>query len=476
MSASTRRRRSGFTLIELIVVIAIIMALAALLLAVGPRLMGLSKDTVTTGRMSQIQVALQQAEPGAQGRTAAAFAAVTGEALRFDSLRNVIATITGRDGVNLRSTGEPASRYLPPNLGNRWELIPDIDKWVDPQPSLENVITFLDRQISAGPDPKPLLGEDIGNGYRRHDFYVTVGMRGVRIEGKDEKVERWNPYDASRSRLGETLDRTLEALPPPAPEGEERKRKRSWYLERWPNLVELQKKDDKGQFIVEQSAWALSDWDQDEPGTVPVIWAWPWGERIISRVRGTQIDQVEPHTLADLSPLATLRLLQLAGFVTADDAGAARWRDSTSSAEPWSDRWGHPLVVVAAAMQAPRYDFEVNDTYAHLPSGTEQPKDSSTLLGGRDYLLARAKDTYGHTQMVYVAVGAIGPHLREALARPWEAAADARTLRRLWLQIREVCKAEEWTASSFANPPWKDVRVGRQGRERCLLSKPDTIR
>jgi prepilin-type N-terminal cleavage/methylation domain-containing protein len=168
-------------------------------------------------------------------------------------------------------------------------------------------------------------------------------------------------------------------------------------------------------------------------------------------------NQAQPYDLGYLSPLRTLALLEASGLLSPDDE--PKFRSDRRSRQPWNDAWGNPLVVVYALFQPERF---------HRAWDAENR---------RDLLLHGAQKAYGYTRSLYLAVGAIGPTIRDrgtlaALAASSDRAGDAAPLRELWLQVRDTDRANEWTEASFDDPAWKDVRDRRQGGERCFLTAP----
>jgi prepilin-type N-terminal cleavage/methylation domain-containing protein len=170
----------------------------------------------------------------------------------------------------------------------------------------------------------------------------------------------------------------------------------------------------------------------------------------------TTANQPLPYDLGYLSPLRTVALLQAAGVLGLDDAPL--YRTDRRTRQPWNDAWGRPLVVAYALFQPERF---------HRVWDVENR---------RDLLLHGAQKAYKYSRSLYLAVGAVGPTVRENAALADLAAsdgpADAAALRRLWLQVRDTAKANEWTEASFDAPPWKDVRDRKQAGERCFLTAP----
>lgn len=478
------KHRAAFTLIELLVVVAIIALLAALLLSgIGP-LRQKMKALATTRTMQQVLSTMEQYGTGGIDLPSAIHTAATGTELRLAPLRKVFDTLIGTYSLDITKAKRQSD--FPPNVGNRWEFHwwnkpPGPRSWPFPDTRLDYVLTFPSREISRLSPYRTF--EVYGDNLDTHSHPTTDGD-GINKDWLGDAIKKRR---ANESPLGETLDRTLEVVP-------DGKRPPSWYRERWPNIFETTRGagDD---LKYEQIVWPPSDWDQDEPGEVPPIWPWPWGKSMLTRQFGRAIDQRDRHDLGQLSPLATIQLLQLAGIVEADDAGAAAYRGNRGPKQPWNDAWGNPLVLVWAECMAPRYEFVADargnpypgartagaeflelERIAHPLAGPVL-KVSEHMHGGRDYLYQRAKDTYGFARAAYVAVGALGPQVRGGpLTTPWAAEEDRKKLRDFWVQIREVTAASDWTEKSFDQPPWSGTRDRRSGGERCFVSTPQILR
>jgi prepilin-type N-terminal cleavage/methylation domain-containing protein len=163
--------------------------------------------------------------------------------------------------------------------------------------------------------------------------------------------------------------------------------------------------------------------------------------------------------LGQCSPLRTVDLLQVAGVLEPGAAGIAAYANDRSPQRPWNDTWGNPLIVVYAVFHPERAQFTV--------AGTNR----------RDFLWHASRERYGYAKSVYIAVGSSGPVLRAPLAVGDAAGAPAQ-LRDRWNQIRDTCRAVEWTEDSFGSPPsdWSSYRKASKvvagAKETCLLLAP----
>jgi type II secretory pathway pseudopilin PulG len=161
-------------------------------------------------------------------------------------------------------------------------------------------------------------------------------------------------------------------------------------------------------------------------------------------------DNPYPFDLGQLSPLRTVELLSVIGLL---DGGATAYAADRNPNRPWNDLWGNPLIIAYAVFHPSRHS-----------NG-----------GLRDRYVKGALKQYGYAKALYLAVGATGPALRAGIAAD---AATPASLRDRWLQIRDTCRAAEWTELTWAAPPgdWREYRKGVQTvdgtRETCLLSAP----
>lgn len=433
--------RRAFTLVELLVVIAILAILVGLMLVAIPQAIFAAKRAATGQRLENILAALQ-----------------------------------------LYGQGSGQSPYLIMRYGLRTPLISD-DGTIDPLKTMGDDLQWQPLRSVAvsvwgGKSSAPMIADRKGiipntaftqtasvlsYGFRSSDW--TWYMDDDAPAGCANKIASLRTYD--RSQLGENWDTTQEVMPV----GVTGAPKTKWFRARWPRV------------------WPVSDWDQASPGRVPVRWDSPWGR---ARIDPQNLTPTAPaaRSLDQLSPLDSIRLLQIAGILPAGAQGEAAYRQERSADKPWNDRWGNPLVLVSAVFLPPRSEVcenrilpKTGEGYSSsrlallgLPSsfgeGTPWP-----YVGGnpRDALLSRYSEA-GFSRAVYVAVGAPGPKVRDALPSPWTAVQDPVVLRNLWLQVREVCKASEWNENALVAPPWNGSRLGKLGGMRSMLSAPFEIR
>jgi prepilin-type N-terminal cleavage/methylation domain-containing protein len=169
-----------------------------------------------------------------------------------------------------------------------------------------------------------------------------------------------------------------------------------------------------------------------------------------------------PFDMGWMSPLATIQLLQVAGIVPPGIAGANQYRTDRTPSQPWNDAWGNPLVVVYALFQPERYS---------------RVFDSQNR---RDLLLRGALEAYHYNRSVYLAVAAPGQHLDTVdypnISTNWASSQDGVVLSAYWKQVRSVCGAVNWNESAFTAPPWKDVQIGKLNSCLSLLTAPTEIK
>ncbi len=165
-----------------------------------------------------------------------------------------------------------------------------------------------------------------------------------------------------------------------------------------------------------------------------------------------------PFDLGWLSPLKSIQLMQAAGIIPPGAAGLDAYRNDRRAHQPWNDAWGSPLIVVYAIFQPQRYQRAFD------------------LQNRRDLFIHGSLSSYQYARSLYLAVGAAGYTRNPGVPATWIAADDATVQRDYWLQIRDVCKASDWTESSFTSPPWKDVRVKKKNGKKCLLSTPNELK
>lgn len=517
-SGQQRVSPRAFTLIELLVVIAIILVLAALIVGAGRSLLGdRAKVLLTTQRMNQALTGLSQYTSGSD--LVPRLQALAGLDLNLVSLRTVVSRI---DAL-MEETGSDFSAvqrevHLPPNIGNRWEagqvklrdgrphhsgVLQDPMNsrpfWPSPETNLDSVVTFIDRQISIGsgsPDNAvfshyPNLGEyQAINGTDDYVFmtvwddvtesaYIAEGSNWRRLPSISGK---FLARRGSASAKGETLDGTMEVYPGDAI------RNADWYRSAWPNLIEAPPfNGPDGEVLFSQHSWPLSDWDQSVPGDNPPIWHWPWGKRVFTRIEGRLVDQIEytadgagglqSRTLADLSPLYSMQLLQAAGVLPAGEDGMTTYRSDRDPSRGWNDAWGSPIILGIAHFMPARYDYDdVNDLLRHDPSGEDIPRPTSTMFGGRDYFLKKAETTYGYRRSFYVSTGSVGDAYLDIVSDSWEADQDSEMLRDLWKHLTDVTEAERWDGHAMTRPLWGDYLTMEHNSSTYFLSSPIEIK
>jgi len=164
---------------------------------------------------------------------------------------------------------------------------------------------------------------------------------------------------------------------------------------------------------------------------------------------------LEARSVADMSPIFTIGLLQVAEVLPAGSAGVEAYRNDRDPDAPWNDPYGNPLVVGCFSFLAPRTD------------GYQVP---------RDRIYRAYRQTYGTGRAVSFAIGAAGRRLRTSMPSEWsDIDTDKSTLRALWTQILDVTKASEWNETAFDDSPWNGLRAEDAGRERCYLSEPFSV-
>ena len=444
--------RNGFTLIELLVSMSILAILVGLLIVAIPAALFAAKRAGTGQRLQNILSAIQLygQNSGQQPYLIMRHAMRTPlikpdgsvdpvetmpDDLRWQPLRSVVTSVWG-------------SQSSAPMIASRKTLIPNL---------------AFTQEVASTP-------------YRfSSDDWVWL-MDALAPPAVANKLASLQTL--SLSQIGENLDITQE-VQPISVSGTPYV---AWFRSRWPR------------------AWPASDWDLPIPGRFPVRWDSPWGRGAIDPV--TLIQTVpSARTLAELSPLDSLRLLQVAGVLPAGATGEKIYRQDRSPNKPWNDRWGQPLVVVSAVFVPPRSEVCVLAVNKRL-GWSSADRDlgiyrltkilgvMSTAKGDfdesagwkyasgtpRDELLSRYARGAGFNRAVYVAVGAAGPDLTNPLPATWTAAEDPVALRNLWLQVRDVCRADEWTEKAFMKPPWNGYRSASKGRLRCQLSAPIEIK
>ena len=523
----TGAKNQGFTLIELLIVVSIILILMGLIISGMGSVKDKAKILQTEQRMSQVLTGLAQYSQSTD--IAAQLQGLVGFQRDFLPLRQIVNQLTGEYGLDLVNTASrgsyptngslgvgkaltyPSDGHLPPNIGVRWENAYRTDQasrrashaiWkVGKATNIESIITFKERQYSSVADTKGSTNTilnvypDLADIHTfSHGFAMLVAWDDIIDWSQRDKWKYWTGINGVHGRswawghkrgtvstLGETLDKTIEIKP-------DQIRSADWYVEQWPNVTEQIVPASNGDPIFIQDAYAESDWNQTTPGTIPVVWHSPWGKPVISRNEGTVLTQIEyqldsstgdlrQRTMGDMSPLASLALLQAAGVVPPGTDGASAYRTDRSPDKIWNDAWGAPLVVAHAMYLAPRYDFDdVNDLMFHNEAGQYTIKDSFSMLGGRDWLYRKAEETYQYARSFYVAVGSYGQEYYTVIPESWEAADESVVMRDLWNGIESLTNFSEWTGESFSNPPWQGFRNELVGETQSLISTPVEIK
>jgi type II secretory pathway pseudopilin PulG len=438
----------AFSLVELIVVMAIILTVSSLIIALLPRIRRSADLTVTGSRIQDVTSALQMTTTGGSRaadlqrralstRTLTAAGADAGtsqfDTLEMRPLRDVISqVISGRTFADLAI--------------NRRTMVPNI--------------AFSRAAALCTASTASLVAAD----------WIPYTDAGHPFPNRAAATMN----DVSLSTMGERLEDTLEAWPsglasPPT---------LAWFRMRWP------------------TSWPVADWDQPSPGRIPVRWGSPWGRNplLIGPNGVTEGPIPAVRNLGELSPLDSIALLQAAGILEEGTTGAQDYRQDRGKGKRWNDRWGNPLVVVSAAFQPNRHEANARLITAPAAGASSWPArwatigyafvSPSTYVAGqpRDAMIQAYRQQYGSASAIYLAVGAVGPVLRTPLPTTWTSTEDAVALRNLWLQIRDTAQASLWTENGFRTPPWSGVRRGKFGDvgvsgaalsgEICLLDAP----
>ncbi len=324
--ASTMAR--GFSLVELLVVITIILVLAGLVIVIGGRVLSEMVDrSVMQRKAEQVVAGLAQYQTSdGQDRGLAVINGATGTSLRFGTLRNILDRLTGTYGLDLNLDTASVAKDdtdrlpLPPGIGTRyrsyamvklmnptnnmWVIPGRLDKFAVTDIALDEVITFRNRMIRFRWDPYDRYPLGLG-GVPEHAlaFGTKMSIADHYSDVFEFRTSRWGDavlntyprYDARISPIGESLDRTLEVMPD-----------RIWYageyLARWPRLIQqfstvggatrYVSKGLDASGAVRDTVWPTWNWQAGDP--TPVIWPWPWGKKVLRRRDSiAALDQIE---------------------------------------------------------------------------------------------------------------------------------------------------------------------------------------
>ena len=521
------RLRQGFTLIEMLVVLAIIGILAGLLIAGLGSYIRTARVRVSTQRMHHIADALR-ACTAFDGSVTLALQeqAGLGGALRFARLPEVYNRVRmdgggdtpgqrnhgGNPGGQPDPTDPDRARFFPPPFfggGQHFDYlfnpVPVYSTWryleVDAASVWANILEVL--PPATGPIPGdygPMNNRGILASHYRHNDILSDnwyhrhwphrwprtnwnqdepgddppilrfpwGSPGLRIDGSpvDPAVSHdsvVNYFDARFLRSGFHHDEQHPAT----------------------HLIISERRYNRWRLAV-HNRWAVFGHIRYNNGQIiPLTGEYPYIEDQEDAVYHQRSDgsdatvvpnQPEPFDVGLMSPLRTIALLQVAGILAADEEGAEQYRHDRSPQAPWNDQWGHPLVVAFALFQPERY----------LTIGRGDSLRMTRATRYRGLMIEKAREHFGYNRALYIVVGSIGPEIPEEARWPnypeaWEPADDAQVLRTLWLQIRANCRAHEWTeevqAGTVRLSDWSPggVRHGRVGQMHSLLTAPVMI-
>lgn len=239
------------------------------------------------------------------------------------------------------------------------------------------------------------------------------------------------------------------------------------------------------------------------------------------------------------SPLLTTRLFMYAGSLSGS-TGLADYRGDRKPERLWNDRWGNPLVLSSYVFVPPRHLAQIA-TFP-LPSGVYDPYLNAsgtypaagdatggtwfqkTAMRRRDYLLQAYRKMLGYDRSIFLSGGAVGPTRKWAKLKPdgspeptdpaipgfngnapltWTAETagvdadigvnstiapqipvpltDRKILRGLWAQVTTATQAQRWDQNSGSTPPWKGsslrqtATIGGVSVE-CLITNPVEVK
>ncbi|MDA3961304.1 MAG: type II secretion system protein [Planctomycetota bacterium] len=142
---------------------------------------------------------------------------------------------------------------------------------------------------------------------------------------------------------------------------------------------------------------------------------------------------------------------------------ANAYRTDRNPGHKWNDSWGNPLVISYGIYQDPAIQTIVDNGDGRTDYADKRVNSTHS-----------ARKQYGYTRAVYLAAAAAGP--------VFTADADfAVSCQKVWDQTMQVCNRDNsnqpsWTGASFANPPWKGVELGTNGKTRCFVSAPAVVK
>jgi type II secretory pathway pseudopilin PulG len=463
MTASARSASGGFTLLELLITIGIILLLSGMIIGSIVAVRERAREAATATRMQLILDALTNYD-SIDGSSALSLQShlPIGGVVTFATVRAIDNTITGGAGVQPPGFLFNYSTSAPPTPPNWVTAVLDTSNYLTLINNTEGS-RFFRRVADNVFDVMPI---SVASAINSNQYMIwwpsqwpqTDWMSAV--PGVIPPILRF-PWGKEGMRIdGSLCDASIVAGPIAGTNA--------------PSLLE---NTHSASYSLTQSELMANSWATlgSSSGSSP-IWSW-------SATSGVQTDWVTmtsatrsdgsavpttsltanlpmPFDLGYLSPVQTIAFLQAAGVLSAA-TGANDYRTNRSPSAPWNDAWGHPLIVVYAIFQPERYIRKFDGQVR------------------RDLFLRSAKQNYQFDRAIYFAVGAAGGTLYSnvsSLTQSWTASSDATVLQAYWLQIRDVCNAVSWTETSFDSPPWTGVKVGKKNNARSLLSAPVIVK